>query len=42
MLEEALGNGLADADMASVISLLLGPTTGSKPLTTNDDITEES
>jgi 3-hydroxyisobutyrate dehydrogenase len=40
VLEEALANGLADADMASVISLL-GPARGSKPLTTNDDITED-
>jgi 3-hydroxyisobutyrate dehydrogenase-like beta-hydroxyacid dehydrogenase len=40
VLEEALGSGLADADMASVISLL-GPATGSKPLTTSDDSTEE-
>jgi 3-hydroxyisobutyrate dehydrogenase-like beta-hydroxyacid dehydrogenase len=40
VLEEALANGLADADMASVISLL-GPVRGSKPLTTNDDITED-
>jgi 3-hydroxyisobutyrate dehydrogenase-like beta-hydroxyacid dehydrogenase len=35
VLEEALGGGLADADMASVISLL-----GPAP-TANDDITEE-
>jgi 3-hydroxyisobutyrate dehydrogenase-like beta-hydroxyacid dehydrogenase len=40
VLEEALGSGLADADMASVISLL-GPAPGSKPRTTNDDSTEE-
>jgi 3-hydroxyisobutyrate dehydrogenase-like beta-hydroxyacid dehydrogenase len=41
VLDEALGNGLADADMASVISLL-GPAPGSKPLATGDDFTEES
>ena len=40
VLDEALANGLADADMASVIRLL-GPTTSSTPLTTNDDTTEE-
>jgi 3-hydroxyisobutyrate dehydrogenase/2-hydroxy-3-oxopropionate reductase len=40
VLEEAFGSGLADADMASVIDLLL-PTTGSDPLTTHDDLTEE-
>jgi 3-hydroxyisobutyrate dehydrogenase-like beta-hydroxyacid dehydrogenase len=41
VLEEALRNGLADADIASVISLL-GPRSGGKPLTTPvDDLTEE-
>ncbi len=40
VLEEALHNGLADADMASVIGLL-GGATGSKPLTPSDDILEE-
>jgi 3-hydroxyisobutyrate dehydrogenase-like beta-hydroxyacid dehydrogenase len=40
VLEDALGSGLADADMASVISLL-GPAPGRKPLTRNDDSTEE-
>jgi 3-hydroxyisobutyrate dehydrogenase/2-hydroxy-3-oxopropionate reductase len=39
LLEEALGSGLAEADMASVISLL-GPA-ASPDLTRNDDITEE-
>ena len=39
VLEEALGGGLADADMASVISLLAA--TAGSALTTNDDITEE-
>lgn len=40
VLDEALASGLADADIASVVSLL-GPTRGSEPLTTNDDITED-
>jgi 3-hydroxyisobutyrate dehydrogenase len=40
VLDEALGNGLADADMASVISLL-SPTAGCKRLATSDDFTEE-
>jgi 3-hydroxyisobutyrate dehydrogenase len=41
MLEEALRKGLADADIASVMSLLI-PTTSRTPLpTTSDDITEE-
>jgi 3-hydroxyisobutyrate dehydrogenase-like beta-hydroxyacid dehydrogenase len=41
VLEEALRNGLADADIASVISLL-APRSGGKPLTTPvDDSTEE-
>jgi 3-hydroxyisobutyrate dehydrogenase-like beta-hydroxyacid dehydrogenase len=40
VLEEAVRNGLADADIASVISLL-GRSTGRKPVTPNDDITEE-
>jgi 3-hydroxyisobutyrate dehydrogenase-like beta-hydroxyacid dehydrogenase len=40
VLEEALGNGLGDADFSSVIGLL-GPAPGSEPLTTNDDSTEE-
>jgi 3-hydroxyisobutyrate dehydrogenase-like beta-hydroxyacid dehydrogenase len=40
VLEEALGNGLADADMASVISLLL-PTTGRQADSRHDDSTEE-
>jgi 3-hydroxyisobutyrate dehydrogenase-like beta-hydroxyacid dehydrogenase len=40
VLDEAVGNGLADADIASVISLL-GPAASSKPLITNDDFTEE-
>jgi 3-hydroxyisobutyrate dehydrogenase-like beta-hydroxyacid dehydrogenase len=40
VLEEALASGLADADMASVISLL-GPARGSRPLTANDDIMED-
>jgi 3-hydroxyisobutyrate dehydrogenase-like beta-hydroxyacid dehydrogenase len=40
VLEEALENGLADADMASVISLLL-PATGRDPRAPHDDFTEE-
>jgi 3-hydroxyisobutyrate dehydrogenase-like beta-hydroxyacid dehydrogenase len=40
VLDEALASGLADADIASVVSLL-GPTRGSEPLTKNDDITED-
>jgi len=40
MLEEAVAAGLADADMASVLSLL-GPASGSEPHTTDDDTTEE-
>jgi 3-hydroxyisobutyrate dehydrogenase-like beta-hydroxyacid dehydrogenase len=41
VLEEALRNGLADADIASVISLL-APRSGGKPLATPvDDSTEE-
>jgi 3-hydroxyisobutyrate dehydrogenase-like beta-hydroxyacid dehydrogenase len=40
VLEEALGSGLVDADMASVISLL-GPKAGSEPVTTNGDSKEE-
>jgi 3-hydroxyisobutyrate dehydrogenase-like beta-hydroxyacid dehydrogenase len=40
MLEEALGNGLADADMASVLRLLR-PAAGRDPVTPNDDSTEE-
>jgi 3-hydroxyisobutyrate dehydrogenase-like beta-hydroxyacid dehydrogenase len=42
VLEEALSNDLADADIASVIRLLERKT-GSEPLPTpSDDITEES
>jgi 3-hydroxyisobutyrate dehydrogenase-like beta-hydroxyacid dehydrogenase len=40
VLDEAFGNGLADADMASVITLL-GPTPGGTPRTSSDDVTEE-
>jgi 3-hydroxyisobutyrate dehydrogenase-like beta-hydroxyacid dehydrogenase len=40
VLEEALGNGLADADMASVISLLL-PATDRRAVSRHDDSTEE-
>jgi 3-hydroxyisobutyrate dehydrogenase-like beta-hydroxyacid dehydrogenase len=40
VLEEALANGLGDADMASVISLL-GPAGGGRPLTTSDDTMED-
>jgi 3-hydroxyisobutyrate dehydrogenase-like beta-hydroxyacid dehydrogenase len=39
VLEEALGSGLADSDMASVISLLL-PETGRDPRGTHDDFRE--
>ena len=40
VLDEALASGLSDADMASVIRLLL-PTTGHDPRATHDDFTEE-
>jgi 3-hydroxyisobutyrate dehydrogenase-like beta-hydroxyacid dehydrogenase len=40
VLEEALRNGLADADMASVMSLLDGTTSRTPLPTTSDDITE--
>lgn len=40
VLEEAVREGLADADIASVLSLL-GSSSDSNPLATNDDITEE-
>jgi 3-hydroxyisobutyrate dehydrogenase-like beta-hydroxyacid dehydrogenase len=39
VLDEALGSGLADADMASVIGLLVP--TGCTPLARNDDSTED-
>ncbi len=41
MLEEALRNGLADADIASVMSLLDRTTSRTPVTTTSDDITEE-